>query len=72
MLLVEYVREKGETPYLMRLVEDVPTEGGAEGMPLGERPQHAARRNLPGSVSWVPPVAGFIIAGEVVKDLIGR
>jgi tRNA A37 threonylcarbamoyladenosine dehydratase len=28
------------------------------------------RRNIPGSVSFVPPVAGFIIAGEVVKDLI--
>lgn len=29
-------------------------------------------RNLPGSVSFVPPVAGLIIAGEVVKDLIGE
>jgi tRNA A37 threonylcarbamoyladenosine dehydratase len=28
------------------------------------------RRSVPGSVSFVPPVAGFIIAGEVVKDLI--
>lgn len=34
-----------------------------------ERP--AGRRSTPGSVSFVPPVAGFIIAGEVVKDLIG-
>ncbi|MBO4734498.1 MAG: tRNA threonylcarbamoyladenosine dehydratase [Clostridia bacterium] len=25
---------------------------------------------IPGSVSFVPPVAGFIIAGEVIKDLI--
>lgn len=33
-----------------------------------ERP--AGRRSTPGSVSFVPPVAGFIIAGEVVKDLI--
>lgn len=29
------------------------------------------RRALPGSVSFVPSVAGLIIAGEVVKDLIG-
>ena len=25
---------------------------------------------IPGSVSFVPPVAGYIIAGEVIKDLI--
>lgn len=29
------------------------------------------RRQVPGSVSFVPSVAGLIIAGEVVKDLIG-
>lgn len=29
------------------------------------------RRSIPGSVSFVPSVAGLIIAGEVVKDLIG-
>lgn len=28
-----------------------------------------ARRQIPGSVSFVPPVAGLIAAGEVVKDL---
>jgi len=28
------------------------------------------RRQVPGSVSFVPPVAGFILASEVVKDLI--
>lgn len=27
------------------------------------------KRQVPGSVSWVPSVAGLIIAGEVVKDL---
>jgi len=35
-----------------------------------ERP--AGRRSTPGSVSFVPPVAGFILAGEVVKDLVAR
>ncbi len=29
------------------------------------------RRALPGSVSFVPSVAGLIIAGEVVRDLTG-
>ena len=27
------------------------------------------RRQVPGSISFVPPVAGFILASEVVKDL---
>ncbi len=30
------------------------------------------RRAIPGSVAFVPSVAGFIIAGEVVKDLCGK
>lgn len=34
-----------------------------EGLPPG-------RRDLPGSVSFVPPVAGFIAAGVVVNDLL--
>lgn len=29
------------------------------------------RRSTPGSVSFVPPAAGLILAGEVVKDIIG-
>ena len=28
------------------------------------------RRGTPASISFVPPVAGFILAGEVIKDLI--
>ena len=31
----------------------------------------AARRQIPGSISFVPSVAGLILAGEVIKDLIG-
>ena len=27
-------------------------------------------RVIPGSTSFVPPVAGYIIASEVIKDLI--
>lgn len=27
------------------------------------------RRSIPGSVSYVPPVAGILIAGEVIRDL---
>lgn len=31
--------------------------------------QHLEKRSIPGSVAFVPSVAGLIIAGEVVKDL---
>ena len=30
-----------------------------------------SRRSLPGSISFVPPVAGLLIAGEAVRDMIG-
>ena len=30
----------------------------------------AAKRQIPGSISFVPPVAGMIIGGEVIKDII--
>ena len=30
------------------------------------------RRSLPGSVSFVPPVAGLLIAGEVIRDITGE
>lgn len=29
------------------------------------------RRSLPGSISFVPPVAGLLIAGEVLRELVG-
>lgn len=29
------------------------------------------RRQIPGSISFVPSVAGLIIAGEVIKDIVG-
>ncbi|MCH4191769.1 MAG: tRNA threonylcarbamoyladenosine dehydratase [Butyrivibrio sp.] len=38
--------------------------------PPGTARKCTQRRDIPGSSSFVPPVAGFIIAGEVVKDLI--
>lgn len=44
------------------LVPDL-TEADLKELPEG-------RRTIPGSVSFVPSVAGLLIAGEVVKDLI--
>ena len=34
--------------------------------------KHAARRDIPGSVAFVPSVAGLILAGEVVMDLVRK
>jgi len=33
--------------------------------------QYSSRSGIPGSIAFVPSVAGLIIAGEVVKDLTG-
>ena len=32
--------------------------------------EDSARKQIPGSISFVPSVAGLIIAGEVIKDLV--
>ncbi len=37
-----------------------------------EEREASSRRSIPGSVSFVPPVAGMILAGEVIKDLCVR
>ena len=41
----------------------VDTSGRASGEEKGQR------RSIPGSVSFVPPVAGLLIAGEVIRDI---
>lgn len=39
--------------------------------PIGESDEDkGARRQLPGSIAFVPSVVGLIIAGEVIKDII--
>ena len=40
--------------------------------PPGAEHKCTERRDIPGSVAFVPSVAGLIIAGEVVKDLTHR
>jgi len=39
--------------------------------PPGTKHKCTERRDIPGSVAFVPSVTGLIIAGEVVKDLTG-
>lgn len=33
--------------------------------------EKGVRRSIPGSISFVPPVAGLLIAGEVIRELAG-
>lgn len=39
--------------------------------PPGEEHKCTERRDIPGSVAFVPSVVGLIIAGEVIKDIAG-
>lgn len=39
--------------------------------PPGAERKCTERRDIPGSISFVPSVAGLIIAGEVIKDITG-
>ena len=55
-LKVVYSKEKPLTP-----------QATTEQFPAG-----SSRRQIPGSISFVPSVAGLILAGEVIKDLTGR
>ena len=39
--------------------------------PPGAEHKCTERRDIPGSVAFVPSVVGLIIAGEVIKDIAG-
>ena len=43
----------------------------AQTTPTGEAPP-PGRRSIPASAPWVPPVAGFLLAGAVIQDLIAE
>lgn len=59
-LKVVYSKEEPLTPIALPAQESNQTESG----------QVTFRRATPGSVSFVPSVAGLIIASEVIKDLV--
>ena len=50
--------------------EELPMEVESDAEEMAQsRSSGSSRRSLPGSVAFVPAVAGLIMAGEVVKDL---
>lgn len=64
-LKVVYSKEKPIRP-----LEDMSISCGIHCIcPPGTKHKSTQRRDIPGSVAFVPSVAGFIIAGEVIKDL---
>lgn len=52
--------------------EETPISANANDAIVKEELEKTAKRSIPGSVAFVPSVAGLIIAGEVVKDITGR
>ena len=66
-LKVVYSEEEPRKP-VYKEAED----GAAEDRSLPEEGEICAgRRDIPGSVAFVPSAAGLVIAGEVVKELAG-
>lgn len=67
-LKVVYSEEQPMTP-----VEDMAISCKSNCIcPPGAKHKCTERRAIPGSLAFVPSVAGLIIAGEVVKDLTGK
>lgn len=73
------LRKKGVTSLKVVFSHEVPIrhEGNDDSScrfnyicPKGLNCRCTVRRQIPGSISFVPSVAGLLIAGEVVKDLI--
>lgn len=54
--------------------EEIPTRPieSLQAISTPEAEPKAVRRDKPGSVAFVPSVAGLVIAGEVVKDITGK
>ena len=59
------LRKRGVKKLKVVYSEEVPM------VPNKGRAVPSKKRQTPGSISFVPPVAGMIIGGEVIKDLIG-
>lgn len=67
-LKVVYSEEKPTRP-----IEDMAISCRANCIcPPGAEHKCTERRDIPGSLAFVPSVAGLIIAGEIIKDLTGK
>lgn len=51
--------------------EELPVKPALDDMNKCKASEGLSKRQVPGSISFVPPVAGMIIAAEVIKDILG-
>lgn len=68
-LKVVYSKEEALTP---RILENCVSEEDAKDLANLEDSRNTRKRATPGSIAFVPSVAGLIIAGEVIKDLAAK
>ncbi len=64
------LRKRGVDHLKVVYSTETPVRGEGEDVP--DPAEHPGRRDIPGSVAFVPAAAGLILAGEVVRDLIGE
>lgn len=67
------LKKKGIKKVKVLYSEEIPLKPRSEEVnpPSDEANSSIKKRQSPGSISFVPPVAGMIIGGEVIKDIIG-
>lgn len=70
-------RNVGALKVVYSVENPVPQRAGSRDEGTGdgrdnEKMDGAVRKNVPGSISFVPSAAGLILAAEVVKDLLAR
>lgn len=69
-LKVVYSKEEPIRPGIMETERTAGTEEAEEKKEAS--PEERSRRATPGSIAFVPSVAGLIMAGEIIKDIVGR
>lgn len=62
------LRKRGVDKLKVVYSEEMPRKPKSE---YSSEVKGTAKRPVPGSMSFVPPVAGMIIAGEVIRDILG-
>ena len=61
------LRKRGVNKLKVVYSEEIPIKPKSE---YSTEVKGTARRPVPGSMAFVPPIAGMIIAGEVVRDIL--
>ncbi len=64
-------RKRGISDLRVLYSTEPPVDVSAD-LPSVAEDEASGKRSIPGSCSFVPPVAGTIIGSEIIKDLIGK